>query len=252
VGNHLNGNTFNGRAYGIKLDVLLKLGDTKTVDNKKTLLHFILSFIEKSNPDVIDWMTELEHIILASKVSQQTIRDDMNVLRSGLKLVKDQIDLLESSTEQEINKSYRFRIESFYSQAENKLKIVESDLEEMYKKFSLLASQYGEEPDSYTWEEFFKLLLQFNESFEKAKSDIDREKQEQIKKVRRVQPRRRGDSNTIAPSTGLSDVLEDQKNPTTIEERRSVRRAKSIRKVTTNDSKTNLNSLLTMLDMMNN
>ncbi len=42
VGNYLNGTGPRGGAYGFKLEVLTKLADTKTADNKSTLLHYIV------------------------------------------------------------------------------------------------------------------------------------------------------------------------------------------------------------------
>ncbi len=45
LGNYINGGTYRGGAYGFKLDILTKLQDTKSSDNKTTLLHYLATLI---------------------------------------------------------------------------------------------------------------------------------------------------------------------------------------------------------------
>lgn len=47
VGNYMNGQSARGGAYGFKLDMLEKLGDVKTTDNKKNLLMYVIMKAEK-------------------------------------------------------------------------------------------------------------------------------------------------------------------------------------------------------------
>ncbi|EKX35828.1 hypothetical protein GUITHDRAFT_155377, partial [Guillardia theta CCMP2712] len=44
LGNYMNGQGPKGGAYGFKLEFLTKLADTKTSDNKSTLLHYLVNF----------------------------------------------------------------------------------------------------------------------------------------------------------------------------------------------------------------
>lgn len=48
TGNRLNMGTYRGDAQAFKLDSLLKLADVKGIDNKTTLLHFVIREINKS------------------------------------------------------------------------------------------------------------------------------------------------------------------------------------------------------------
>lgn len=45
LGNFLNGGTARGAAFGFKLNALLKLSDTKTTDNKSSLLHYLIKIM---------------------------------------------------------------------------------------------------------------------------------------------------------------------------------------------------------------
>lgn len=49
-------------AYGFKLEFLTKLADTKTSDNKSTLLHYLVASIERKFPDLIDFPQELRSV----------------------------------------------------------------------------------------------------------------------------------------------------------------------------------------------
>ena len=59
VGNHLNGGSFRGAARGFKLDALLKLMDVKGRNKKTTLLHFVVSELLKTDPQVRNFSLSL-------------------------------------------------------------------------------------------------------------------------------------------------------------------------------------------------
>jgi hypothetical protein len=67
VGNFLNGGTNKGAALGFKLAVLPKLGDTKTTDNKQSLLHYLVKVLQKKfqDLDVLNVGDELKNVPLA-------------------------------------------------------------------------------------------------------------------------------------------------------------------------------------------
>lgn len=62
TGNYMNGESKRGGAWGFKLEVLPKLADTKTLDNKSTLLHYLVLFCEKKFPDLIDFFMEMPNL----------------------------------------------------------------------------------------------------------------------------------------------------------------------------------------------
>lgn len=42
VGNYLNGQSARGGAYGFKMDMLEKIAEVKSTDNKKNLLMYVI------------------------------------------------------------------------------------------------------------------------------------------------------------------------------------------------------------------
>ncbi len=148
-------------------------------------------------------------------------------------------------------------MERFANQARDKLQLLDGLMEEMTKEGTNLAMKLGEDPESFKWEEFFQLLLNFNESFDKAIKDNDAARQEEIKRLLKGKKGASGDkkknslSRKASMSGGITDMLEEQKDITVIERRKSIRRAKSIRRVVNSeDTKKNLNNLLDMLEKM--
>lgn len=47
AGNYMNGQSARGGAYGFKFDMMEKLADVKTSDNKQNLLMFIIKLAEQ-------------------------------------------------------------------------------------------------------------------------------------------------------------------------------------------------------------
>jgi hypothetical protein len=68
IGNYLNGTGPRGGAHGFKLEILSKLADTKTADNKSTLLHYLVDFIAEEYPDLISFTEELNNVEIGAKV----------------------------------------------------------------------------------------------------------------------------------------------------------------------------------------
>ncbi|XP_008575778.1 PREDICTED: protein diaphanous homolog 2, partial [Galeopterus variegatus] len=88
VGNYMNSGSRNAQSLGFKINFLSKIRDTKSADQKTTLLHFIAEICEEKYRDILKFPEELEHVESASKVSAQ-------ILKSNLAAMEQQIVHLE-------------------------------------------------------------------------------------------------------------------------------------------------------------
>ena len=68
LGNYMNSTSANGPAVGFEMSFLTKLTGTKDVENKTTLLHYLVEIIERKFPELLSFCEELEHIDKASRV----------------------------------------------------------------------------------------------------------------------------------------------------------------------------------------
>ncbi|RXM27941.1 Protein diaphanous-like 3 [Acipenser ruthenus] len=69
MGNYMNSGSRNAQSYGFDLSSLCKLKDTKSSDQKKTLLHFLAEVSEERFPDVLKFVDDWQHVDKASRVT---------------------------------------------------------------------------------------------------------------------------------------------------------------------------------------
>lgn len=95
LGNTLNGSGDDNGIRGFTVDSLLRLGHTKAVNHKTTVLHYLVRLIKKNLPQVLDFQQELKRVPLAARESFDGLNDDFGKLRAGLTKVKGEIAVLE-------------------------------------------------------------------------------------------------------------------------------------------------------------
>ncbi|PVU96080.1 hypothetical protein BB561_001399 [Smittium simulii] len=93
MGNYMNGTGFRGGAYGFKIQSLTKLMDTKALDNKITLLHFLAGIIEDDFPELLDFLKDLKPVESACRVSYQELRIELNDLTEKMEEAKKELSL---------------------------------------------------------------------------------------------------------------------------------------------------------------
>lgn len=70
----MNGQSARGGAYGFKIDMIEKLSEVKTTDNKKNLLMYIVQTVEKANEkDIVDPNENLEDIELLGNYNKLSL-----------------------------------------------------------------------------------------------------------------------------------------------------------------------------------
>ncbi|VTJ83412.1 Hypothetical predicted protein, partial [Marmota monax] len=92
MGNYMNAGSRNAQTFGFNLSSLCKLKDTKSADQKTTLLHFLVEICEEKYPDILNFVDDLEHLDKASKVS-------VEMLEKNLKQMGRQLQQLEKDLE---------------------------------------------------------------------------------------------------------------------------------------------------------
>eukprot|EP01147_Barroeca_monosierra_P001750 gene1750-4863_t len=129
-GNYMNSGK-RGAAYGFKLATFDRLLDTKSHDRKQTLLHFLVETIEEKYPQVERFVSELDALPDAARVSMVTLSSDVQGLRKGIDLI-----LYEREKQQ-----HNFVIYSFYAHAVNKVGRITERYKIMVDKYREKAKQ---------------------------------------------------------------------------------------------------------------
>ncbi|NWR16747.1 DIAP3 protein, partial [Emberiza fucata] len=90
MGNYMNAGSRNAQTFGYNLSSLCKLKDTKSADQKTTLLHFLVEVCEERYQDVLNFVEDFQHLDKASKVSAENLEKSLKHMERQLQqLEKD-------------------------------------------------------------------------------------------------------------------------------------------------------------------
>uniref|UniRef100_A0A670IPJ6 Diaphanous related formin 3 n=1 Tax=Podarcis muralis TaxID=64176 RepID=A0A670IPJ6_PODMU len=90
MGNYMNAGSRNAQTFGFNLCSLCKLKDTKSVDQKTTLLHFLVELCEEKYPEVPSFVEDLQSLDKASRVSAESLEKSLKQMeRQLIQLEKD-------------------------------------------------------------------------------------------------------------------------------------------------------------------
>ncbi|KAJ8003435.1 hypothetical protein DPEC_G00148290 [Dallia pectoralis] len=96
MGNYMNAGSRNAQSYGYDLSSLCKLKDTKSADQKTTLLHFLAALCEEDFPEVIKFSDDLQHVERASRVSAEALEKNLVQMERQLVQLERDLDTLSS------------------------------------------------------------------------------------------------------------------------------------------------------------
>uniref|UniRef100_UPI0037E79327 disheveled-associated activator of morphogenesis 1 n=1 Tax=Semicossyphus pulcher TaxID=241346 RepID=UPI0037E79327 len=168
-GNYMNKGQ-RGNAYGFKVSSLNKIGDTKSsTDKQVTLLHYMITVLEKKYPKVAAFSEELQNVPEAAKVNMTELEKDIGNLRSGLKSVEAELQYQKAQSSGPSDKFVPM-VSQFITVASFSFSEVEESFSEAKEVFEKALKHFGEvsnlQPD-----EFFGIFDSFLTAFSEAKQD---------------------------------------------------------------------------------
>uniref|UniRef100_A0AAV2LU10 Diaphanous-related formin 3 n=1 Tax=Knipowitschia caucasica TaxID=637954 RepID=A0AAV2LU10_KNICA len=213
LGNYMNAGSRNAQSYGFDLSSLCKLKDTKSADQKTTLLHFLAQVCEEEFPDVIKFVDDLEHVDRASRVSAENLEKSLRQMERQLLQLERDLETLSSPDDPS---------DIFCSVAREqyaKLVIMHSNMESLYQN---LLEFFAVDPKKTSVEELFTDLSNFRSMFSQAlkenmkqrefeekqkRARAAKEKAEREKQERQQKKRRLLEVNAENDETGVMDSL---------------------------------------------
>merc|ERR1712150_93177 len=91
TGNYMNAGTKNSQAHGFDLNLLSKVGNTKSQDGKMTLTHFLEDMVKEKYPEIDGFTNDLAHLAEASRVSDEQTTKSVTQLEAGLTRIKNEL-----------------------------------------------------------------------------------------------------------------------------------------------------------------
>ncbi|XP_059620423.1 inverted formin-2 [Phlebotomus argentipes] len=182
LGNFLNSGGYAGNAAGVKLTSLQKLTDIRANKPGMNLIHYMTLQIEKSNPKLLDFPSELTTLENAAKTSVEQLNNELYTLCQRIEKIKKSVDA--PNTDKDIKK----QMVDFLKTSEHEVHILERYMLDLEKMRIKLADFFVEEVKSFKLEECFKIFQNFREKFRLAVVDNERRRiQEQQANFRRKQ-----------------------------------------------------------------
>ncbi|XP_051833716.1 disheveled-associated activator of morphogenesis 1 isoform X2 [Antechinus flavipes] len=184
-GNYMNKGQ-RGNAYGFKLSSLNKIADTKSsIDKNITLLHYLITIVEKKYPKVLHLNEELRDIPQAAKVNMTELDKEINTLRSGLKAVEAELEYQKSQLSQPGDKFVSV-VSQFIAVASFSFSDVEDLLTEAKELFTKAVKHFGEEAGKIQPDEFFGIFDQFLQAVSEAKQENENMRKRKEEEERRA------------------------------------------------------------------
>ncbi|NXG01125.1 DIAP2 protein, partial [Sakesphorus luctuosus] len=221
LGNYMNSGSRNAQSLGFNISFLCKIRDTKSSDQKTTLLHFLAEICEENYRDILKFPDELQHVESASKVSAQTLKSNLDSMNQQIQRLENDIKNFPKTQDEHDKFVEKMSISFFYSAREQyeKLSTMHNNMTKLYEN---LGEYFTFDPKAISIEEFFGDLSNFRTLFlealrennkrreleEKSKrAKLAKEKAERERLERQKKKQQLIDMNKEGDETGVMDSL---------------------------------------------
>ncbi|KAL6096080.1 daam1 [Pungitius sinensis] len=175
-----------GNAYGFKVSSLNKIADTKSsIDKNITLLHYLITILEKKYPKVLMFQEDLQSLSDAAKVNMTELEKDIGNMRSGLKGVESELEY-QKKRPQEPGDKFVSVVSQFVTVASFSFSDVEDSLIEAKELFLKAVKHFGEDASKMQPDEFFGIFDQFLQSFAEAQQENENMRKRKEEEERRA------------------------------------------------------------------
>ncbi|XP_038652276.1 protein diaphanous homolog 1-like isoform X2 [Scyliorhinus canicula] len=219
VGNFMNAGSRNAGAFGFSISFLCKLKDTKSADQKMTLMHFIAEMCEEQYPEIIHFIEELNHVEKASRVSAEMLQKSLEQMGKQISTLEKDIETFPQSSDDQ--DKFVEKMTSFVKVAKEQFEKLSGMHKTMEEDFEDLGRYFVFDTKKISVEEFFGDLSNFKTMFSQSVMENKKRKEaeEKIKRAKlakekaekeRLEKQKKNaiiDMNEEGDSTGVMDSL---------------------------------------------
>uniref|UniRef100_A0A8C0U7E7 Diaphanous related formin 3 n=1 Tax=Cyanistes caeruleus TaxID=156563 RepID=A0A8C0U7E7_CYACU len=226
MGNYMNAGSRNAQTFGYNLSSLCKLKDTKSADQKTTLLHFLVEVCEESYQDVLNFVEDFQHLDKASKVSAENLEKSLKHMERQLQQLEKDLQTFPVPEDKHdkfvVKMSISFRAFLKQKPNEKSLSNLTALLLNMEKLYQNVMGYYAIDLKKVSVEEFLTDLNNFRVMFMQAvkenmrrreaeekqrRAKVAKEKAEKEKLERQQKKKRLLEMKTEGEETGVMDSL---------------------------------------------
>ncbi|XVE53536.1 hypothetical protein DITRI_Ditri03aG0010800 [Diplodiscus trichospermus] len=181
LGNALNHGTARGSAVGFRLDSLLKLADTRTQNNKMTLMHYLCKVLVNKLPELLDFPKDLVSLEASTKIQLKYLAEEMQAITKGLEKVVQ--ELTASENDGPVSENFCRTLKEFLSFAESEVRSLALLYSSVGRNADALALYFGEDPARCPFEQVVSTLLNFVRMFVRAHEENCKQLESEKKKA---------------------------------------------------------------------
>ena len=175
TGNFLNFGTYKANAQGFKIDSLLKIRDMKATEGKSNLLAFLLDFLHRTKPDLLNLPADIKNTTLSNKVSLDGMMEIVAEKRRTLNRLEILLENYKKANYEDLNggfDKYQTIVEPFVAEAKDNIKLVEEKLNRANQEFSDILKYFGDDGNFKTPQDFFNIFSDFAADFDRIKIEL--------------------------------------------------------------------------------
>ncbi|KAL0969166.1 hypothetical protein UPYG_G00223370 [Umbra pygmaea] len=201
-GNYMNGgNRTRGQADGFGLEILPKLKDVKSRDNRISLVDYVVgyylrNFDEHSGTDrSVFPLPEPQDFFLAAQVKFEDLTKDMRKLKKDLTACEKDVQKVCTNSSEENLQPFKDKMEAFISKAQQDHSAEDDRLKVAEKRFLDMVGYFGLKPKSgetmvapsFVFMLWYEFCNDFKNTWKRESKNISKERlkeaQENIKKI---------------------------------------------------------------------
>jgi len=238
LGNYLNAQNKLPQVYGFQLSTLSKIRGVKTIDNKSTLLHYVVSYINKYTPETRKFVDQLETCRPASRVEQAFLTAEVKQLSQNLRILDTLIaedkrktnsdgGIATTLTSPSANYAYvplPKKVYDFQKYATERVTDINDKHKQLIDNYYNLSKLFL--VSDLQWESFFAIWTQFVDEYITCEQDIEiahdiaERKRKQAEAVELIKERQKEarensaqNSNTVSRQSSRRSALQEALPP---------------------------------------
>ncbi|KAJ8687905.1 hypothetical protein QAD02_023700 [Eretmocerus hayati] len=196
LGNYMNSGSKNGQAFGFEISFLTKLNGTKDIENKQTLLHYLVDTIERKFPECLSFYEELAHVDRASRVSLENIQRTLRQMDSNIRNLEQ--DLANAKVPQCDQDLFAKVMTPFAKKARESYEVMQNMFKKMDNLYNDISEFFAFDKQKYTIEEFFGDIKTFKDDFVHAQKEIIKLREAEEKQRRAREAREKAEAERAA------------------------------------------------------
>uniref|UniRef100_A0A8C9RFB0 Formin 1 n=1 Tax=Scleropages formosus TaxID=113540 RepID=A0A8C9RFB0_SCLFO len=190
-GNYMNGgNRTRGQADGFGLEILPKLKDVKSRDNRISLVDYVVSyylrnFDKHAGTDKSEFpLPEPQDFFLAAQVKFDDLTKDMRKLKKDLTACEKDIQKVCASSSEEHLQPFKEKMEAFLTTAQKEYRVEDDRLQAAQKSFQDMVVYFGQKPKSgenevmpaYVFMLWYEFCNDFKNTWKRESKNISKER----------------------------------------------------------------------------